>query len=154
MKITNHLKYRISEAAKILGISVHTLRMYEKESLIIPYKKSSSQRLYSDKDLDRIRCIRDAINKNKISIEGIKRLLSMIPCWAIINCPTEHAMKCLAIKESIKPCWEIKHENDVCSNLDCRECTVYNDYTNCDSIKSKIVEITFTRLSNKEEVTV
>lgn len=33
-------KYRISEAAKILGISVHTMRMYKRDELIIPYKKN------------------------------------------------------------------------------------------------------------------
>ncbi|MGB9664543.1 MAG: MerR family transcriptional regulator [Ignavibacteria bacterium] len=56
-------KYKISEAAKILGISVHTLRMYEREGLIIPYKKSTKQRVYSDEDIDRLKCIRNAINE-------------------------------------------------------------------------------------------
>ncbi|MFH2031950.1 MAG: MerR family DNA-binding transcriptional regulator [Bacteroidota bacterium] len=38
-------KYTISSAANLLGISVHTMRMYEKEGLIIPFKKESNQRL-------------------------------------------------------------------------------------------------------------
>ena len=40
-------KYTISNAAKLAGISIHTLRMYEREGLIIPFKKTSNQRLYS-----------------------------------------------------------------------------------------------------------
>lgn len=152
MKTKDHLKYKISEAARILEISVHTLRMYEREALIIPYKKLSNQRLYTEEDLERIRCFRDAINKSKISIKGIKRILSMIPCWAIIGCPSEHALNCIAMKEADKPCWEIKHENDTCSNLNCRECTVYKDYTNCHSIKSKIIELTFPKSLIKKEV--
>ena len=44
----NSPKYTISSAATLLGISVHTLRMYEREGLIIPFKKESGQRLYSD----------------------------------------------------------------------------------------------------------
>ncbi|MCX8056055.1 MAG: MerR family transcriptional regulator, partial [Ignavibacteria bacterium] len=79
-------KYKISEAAKILGISVHTLRMYEREGLILPFKKTTNQRLYSEKDIERLKCIRNSINEKKISIEGIKRIFSLIPCWAIVNC--------------------------------------------------------------------
>ena len=53
--------YPIRIAAKLLNISVHTLRMYEKEDLILPYKKSSSHRLYSINDIDRIqRCTKQS----------------------------------------------------------------------------------------------
>jgi len=62
-------KYTISNAAKLMGISVHTLRMYEREGLIIPFKKESNQRLYSDRDLERVKCIRKTINDDKIHIE-------------------------------------------------------------------------------------
>lgn len=136
-------KYRISVAAKLLGISVHTLRMYEKEGLILPYKKGSKQRLYSEDDLNRLKCIRNAINEEKISIEGIKRIFSLVPCWAIVNCSIEDAKSCLALKEKNKPCWTLKHVNNFCSDRDCRECEVYNLYSDCDSIRNKIIELTF-----------
>ncbi len=77
--------YPISTAAKLLGISVHTLRMYEKEGLIIPHKKDTNQRAYSENDLNRLRCIRQGINEHKISINGIKSIYSLIPCWEIIQ---------------------------------------------------------------------
>jgi hypothetical protein len=36
----NEPLFPIRTAAKLLNISVHTLRMYEKEGLIIPFKKN------------------------------------------------------------------------------------------------------------------
>jgi MerR family transcriptional regulator/heat shock protein HspR len=145
-------KYKISEAAKLLGISVHTLRMYEREGLIIPYKKSTNQRLYSDDDIERLKCIRNAINEEKISIEGIKRIFSLVPCWAIVNCSLQDFESCEALKSSNQPCWTFKHRNNFCTNKDCRECAVYNIFNNCDSIKSKLVELTFTNIYQKTEI--
>lgn len=139
-------KYKISEAAKLLGISVHTLIMYEKEGLIIPFKKSTNQRLYSDEDIERLRCIRNAINKEKISIEGIKRIFSLVPCWAIVDCSIQDVESCEALKSSNKPCWTFNHRNNFCTDKNCRECVVYNIFNNCESIKSKLVELTFNNI--------
>ena len=67
---SNNPIYTISNAAKLLDISAHTLRMYEREGLLIPFRKNSNQRLYSDKDLERVKCIKNTINEDKINIEG------------------------------------------------------------------------------------
>ena len=83
--------YPIRTAAKLLNISVHTLRMYEKENLIIPYKKSTNHRLYSQFDIDRIKCIRQAINESKISINGIKSIYSLMPCWEVKKCSNDES---------------------------------------------------------------
>jgi MerR family transcriptional regulator/heat shock protein HspR len=78
LDITNNEPiFPIRTAAKLLKISVHTLRMYEREGLIIPFKKETSHRLYSKDDLARIECIRNAINQQKISINGIKTIYSL-----------------------------------------------------------------------------
>ena len=130
--------YPIRTAAKLLNISVHTLRMYEKESLIIPFKKSSSHRLYSQSDIDRIKCIRSAINTSKISISGIKTIYSMMPCWEVINCSKEDRSKCSAYLTHDGPCWAVKGENTVCASKDCRGCSVYDDFGECNSIKNFI----------------
>ena len=130
--------YPIRTAAKLLNISVHTLRMYEKESLIIPFKKSSSHRLYSEADLLRIRCIRSAINQSKISINGIKTIYSMMPCWEVMKCSMKDRGSCSAFLLHSEPCWAVKGENTVCALKDCRSCSVYKDYGECDSIKKFI----------------
>lgn len=141
LKNTSKPQYKISHAAEMLGISVHTLRMYEREGLIIPFKKDSKQRLYSDKDIDKIKCIRNAINEDKISIEGIKRVFALIPCWAIVGCSYKDKKSCQAMNGHNKPCWMYKHKNNLCTDRDCRECVVYNEYGNCEAIKEKLKEL-------------
>lgn len=145
--MTNNLKddepiFPISSAALLLKISVHTLRMYEREGLFIPFKKESNQRLYSKRDLERIECIRRAINEMKISINGIKTMYSLIPCWDVAKCSETDRANCEAYKEHSKPCWTYKHKNNFCEKLNCRECSVYQNFTKCDHIKDVIKLIT------------
>ena len=137
----NEPKYTISTAARIAGISVHTLRKYEREGLILPYKKDSNQRLYSDRDLERIRCMIKTITEDKINIEGIRRVLALIPCWAIVNCSLEDRSNCDFFSSHTQPCWMINHKNNFCAGKECRECEVYNSFGNCSSIKDKLKEL-------------
>ena len=134
--------FPISQAAQLLGISVHTLRMYEREGLIIPFKRETKQRLYSRSDLDRIECIRRAINESKISINGIKTIYSLIPCWEIIKCTDEDRKNCQAFAGHEQPCWTYSHPNTICENKNCRECEVYKDHAECGKIKDLIKTIT------------
>jgi len=134
--------FTISTAAKLLKISVHTMRMYEREGLIIPFQKKSKQRLYSKTDIERIECIRNAINESKISINGIKMMYSLIPCWEIINCTIKNRKICSAYNQHSEPCWKSKHPNTICVDKKCRECEVYNSFGNCSSIKEKIKSLT------------
>lgn len=133
--------YSISVAAQLLNISVHTLRMYEREGLIIPHKKESNQRLYSKADLERIECIRKAINESKISINGIKTIYSLIPCWEIVKCSEEDKKNCSAYNQHNEPCWSENHPNTVCENKSCRECEVYKNYIQCGKVKELIKSI-------------
>lgn len=137
----NNPKYTISSAANLLNISVHTLRMYEREGLILPYKKESGQRLYSDKDIERIICIRRTINDDKINIEGIRRILSLIPCWNIVKCSQSDREDCAAYNSHNKPCWMLNHKDNYCAGKDCRECEVYQSFGTCDSIKNKLKDL-------------
>ncbi|HSP86564.1 MAG TPA: MerR family transcriptional regulator [Ignavibacteriaceae bacterium] len=130
--------YPISVAARLLNISVHTLRMYEREDLIIPFKKETSHRLYSKADLERVTCIRRAINELKISIAGIKTISSLIPCWKILNCSEEDRKNCKAFDSHTNPCWSYKHKNNSCEEHECRLCTVYKDFSECKTIKESI----------------
>ena len=133
--------FTISNAAKILKTSVHTLRMYEREGLIIPFRKQSNQRLYSEKDLERVRCIQNTINKDKINIEGMRRVLALLPCWSIVNCTVNDRDNCEFYSSHTKPCWMINHKNNICKDRDCRECEVYQSFGSCSSIKAKLKEL-------------
>ncbi len=133
--------FPIRTAAKLLNISVHTLRMYEREGLILPYKRSTKQRLYSQKDIERIECIRRSINQDKLSIKGIVKIFSFIPCWKIVGCSESDREKCEAYNSYSLPCWSVNHKNNFCTDKDCRLCEVYRDYGECHSIKEKIKEL-------------
>ena len=130
--------FPISVTAKLLDISVHTLRMYEREGLILPFKKKTNHRLYSEADIERISCIRRAINEHKISIAGIKTIYSLIPCWQIVKCSEEDRNNCEAFTSHTKPCWSYNHKNNICENINCRECSVYKDFSECKKIKESI----------------
>ena len=134
-KTQNTPVYSISIAANLLGISIPTLRMYEKEGLIIPHKSIGNQRVYSDADLERLRCIRRGIKESKISINGIKTIYALIPCWELVKCSSKDRENCNAFKSHEQPCWTFDHPNTVCENRDCRECEVYLNYSQCGSIK-------------------
>ncbi len=140
-KIYDQPRYTISQAADLLNISIPTLRMYEKNFLFIPYQKESRQRLFSEGDLTRIRCIRTAINTKKFSIEAIKLMYSLIPCWDLKNCSAEDRSACPAYNSHGFPCWSFKHEDNLCELENCRECVVYKEYSDCGKIKTGIQKI-------------
>ncbi|MGE7824979.1 MerR family transcriptional regulator [Paenibacillus sp. NPDC093718] len=52
------MEYIISEFSAITGISIYTLRYYEKEKLIIPNRKENGRRCYSDGDITWIQFIK------------------------------------------------------------------------------------------------
>ncbi len=133
--------YSISVAATLLRISVHTLRMYEREGLIIPFQKESKQRLYSRADIERLKCIRKGINEMKMGINGIKIMYSLIPCWKIVGCSEVDRKNCYAYKEHSKPCWSYTHSNNICKGRNCRDCDVYSKHSQCDEIKELIKSV-------------
>ena len=119
--------FPIGVAAKMVGISPSTLRMYETEGLVIPYKTSTNMRLFSQLDLEWVRNIRGLIKKEKLSVEGIRRILALIPCWKIRTCKPEDKKKCDAYKVNSKPCWTIQEVYGECQDFECRLCEVYRD---------------------------
>ncbi len=130
--------FSIGEVAEILKISVETIRLYERRGLILTVKADNSQRVFSDSDVERIKCIRTAINDHKISIEGIRRIQSLIPCWEHVQCPVERREKCPAFFRTDAGCWTYKDKEDDCATRDCRSCKIYQLSGDCEKIKSLI----------------
>ena len=70
-------KYPIGKIGTLLGLSADTLRYYEKIGLLTDIQRTpANTRLYSDKDLSRLRFIQRA-QKMNFSLAEIKDLLSM-----------------------------------------------------------------------------
>lgn len=134
--------YSIGAAANLVGVSVQTLRLYEAEGLVLPFKKSSLHRLYSEVDIERIRCIRKMINEEKIGIAGIQHINALIPCWEIVSCSQKDRAHCEAFRNHTKACWTFDHPKNSCDARDCRSCPVYKESFDCTKIKNRIIEIT------------
>lgn len=49
--------YTIGEVAKMLGISTHTLRYYEKEHIILPDRSANGERLYAKSHIQWLRFV-------------------------------------------------------------------------------------------------
>jgi MerR family transcriptional regulator/heat shock protein HspR len=134
--------YSIGTVARILAVSVQTLRLYESEGLILARKSPGGQRLYTETDLERLRCIRQAITQEKISIAGIRRMQSLVPCWQIVHCPKEERTICPAFTDHDGGCWTYRHSGNACEGHDCRQCDVYRMATTCAGIKKMIQQST------------
>ena len=128
-------RFTISTAAERLGLSVQTLRKYESHGLILSARNGGNQRRYSESDLERVRCVHRAINEERVGIEGIKRMLSLVPCWVLIDCPVDERMACKAFTGASGPCWSLKHHGNICATADCRACIVYRETATCHSLK-------------------
>jgi MerR family transcriptional regulator, heat shock protein HspR len=128
----------IGEVAEKIGISPEAIRLYERKGLIIAAKTDGNQRLFSQLDVERLKCIRTAINEHKISMEGIRRIQSLIPCWEHIQCRREQREKCPAYHRKDAGCWTYKHTHNDCSKLDCRDCSVYRLSGDCENIKALV----------------
>jgi len=115
--------------------------LYEKEGLVVPFRKSSKHRLYSKSDIDRIECIRRAISEKKMSIYGILAMYSLIPCWDIINCSQEERNKCEAYASHSQPCWTYQNSGTKCEEKNCRDCTVYINTNDLAKMKDCIKNI-------------
>lgn len=132
--------FAIGIAAELLGVSVHTLRMYETEGLILPTRTESQRRLYSQSDIERLQCIRKMIEVQGLNLAGIKAMMSLVPCWEIKPCREADRIQCEAFKQSVEPCWAIKSKPDYCSSSDCKTCPVYDQVTTCKNMKSLLKE--------------
>ncbi|HUI30949.1 MAG TPA: MerR family transcriptional regulator [Candidatus Acidoferrales bacterium] len=138
MQSQETLTHSIGEVAEMLKISVETIRLYERRGLTLTVKDDNNQRTFSESDIERIKCIRTAINDHKISIEGIRRIQSLVPCWEHIKCPDEQRVKCPAYLRSDAGCWTYRDKQENCSSRDCRRCKVYQLSGDCEKIKSLI----------------
>ncbi len=117
--------YPIGIVAEMVGITEQTIRLYEKRGLIHPVRRNK-HRYFSENDVAWLICIRDAIHKDKISIEGLIKLLNYAPCWEIRECPEEVRKSCTAFINKNKDCWEAKqHLCAKATTEDCNSCPVY-----------------------------
>lgn len=119
----------IGTAAQIVNLSPSALRKYEKAGLLIFHRTETGRRLLSLADLKRIRMIQKMIKGVGLNMEGIRRLLALLPCWEIKPCEDacnlESEEGCVARTNTAKPCWMLDDTACAKADKDCRECNVY-----------------------------
>jgi len=70
-------RYMISVAAELVGMHPQTLRIYEQKGLVRPQRTAGNTRLYSDKDVERLRLIQRLTTELGLNLAGVERVLQM-----------------------------------------------------------------------------
>ncbi|MHA6483544.1 MerR family transcriptional regulator [Paenibacillus sp. strain BS8-2] len=68
------MTYTISQAAERSGLSIHTIRYYDKEGLLPFIDRRNGTRIFSEQDIDWIDLIR-CLKQSKMSIKDLRSLI-------------------------------------------------------------------------------
>lgn len=69
--------YVISVVARMLGVHAQTLRYYEKAGLIEPSRSRGRVRLYSNRDIERLRQVRALMDDMGVNVAGVEVILRL-----------------------------------------------------------------------------
>jgi MerR family transcriptional regulator/heat shock protein HspR len=69
--------FMISVAAELADMHPQTLRMYEARGLIAPQRSPKNTRLYSQRDVDRLRRIQRMTSEDGLNLAGVETVLEM-----------------------------------------------------------------------------
>ena len=70
-------RYMISVAADIVGMHPQTLRIYEQKGLVRPKRTAGNTRLYSERDLERLRLIQRLTSELGLNLAGVEHVLRL-----------------------------------------------------------------------------
>ena len=69
--------YMISAVSEQYGIHPQTLRMYEREGLLLPSRSEGNTRLYTSEDLERLEVILKLTRELGVNLAGVEIILNM-----------------------------------------------------------------------------
>jgi len=70
-------RYMISVAAELVGMHPQTLRMYESRGLVQPARTPGGTRLYSERNLERLRLIQRLTTELGLNLAGVEHVLRL-----------------------------------------------------------------------------
>ena len=70
-------RYMISVAAELVGMHPQTLRIYEQKGLVRPKRTPGNTRLYSERDLERLRLIQRLTTELGLNLAGVELVLRL-----------------------------------------------------------------------------
>lgn len=107
--------YPIGVASKILGVHPRMLRIYEKEGLVKP-RRIGGKRYYTKEQLQFLKCVRFLLSQG-INIAGVKKLLSVVPCWRAVGCSLGKRINCDYFRTSGRSIVKIAFAAESCDGL-------------------------------------
>lgn len=70
--------YVISVAARMVGVQTHTLRYYERVGIIEPSRSRGNIRLYSERDIVRLRRAKTLMDDMGVNLAGVEVIMRMM----------------------------------------------------------------------------
>jgi MerR family transcriptional regulator/heat shock protein HspR len=70
-------RYMIGVAADLVGMHPQTLRIYEQKGLVRPARTPGGTRLYSERDLERLRLIQTLTTELGLNLAGVQRVIAL-----------------------------------------------------------------------------
>ena len=70
-------RYMISVAAELVGMHPQTLRLYEAKGLVRPSRTPGGTRLYSDRDVERLRLVQRLTTELGLNLAGVEAVLGL-----------------------------------------------------------------------------
>jgi MerR family transcriptional regulator/heat shock protein HspR len=84
--------YAISIAARLVGCHEQTLRAYDRVGLLRPARSDGNTRLYSPRDLERIRRIQQLTNLG-VNLTGVQMIFQMVDQMNAMREEMEHRIE-------------------------------------------------------------
>ena len=70
--------FAISVAARMCGVRIQTLRYYESLGLVTPARTSGNHRVFSGRDIDQVRRVRNLVEDLGVNLAGVEVILNLI----------------------------------------------------------------------------
>jgi len=71
-------RYVISIAARMVGVQTHTLRYYERVGIIEPSRSRGNIRLYSERDIARLRRVKTLMEDMGVNLAGVELIIKLM----------------------------------------------------------------------------
>lgn len=123
--------YAMAVAATLTETTPRMLREYEKAGFIKP-ARVNGQRRYSNNDIQFIKNIKFYLDESGMTINGLKLLYMMAPCWEIKQC---NQPACPAYGNYRQKCWEAIKGSGEANARTCQGCPIHLTYKKNRSMK-------------------
>jgi len=71
-------RYVISVAARMVGVQTYTLRYYERVGIIEPSRSGGNIRLYSERDIARLRRVKTLMDDMGVNLAGVEVIMRVM----------------------------------------------------------------------------